>query len=50
MWADLLKVRNLYLQGRKFVIGNGKNILFWKDSWLYDQPIAMLYPNLFKMT
>jgi hypothetical protein len=28
MWADLLKVRNLYLQGRKFVIGNGKNILF----------------------
>jgi hypothetical protein len=28
MWTDLLKVRNLYLQGRKFVIGNGKNILF----------------------
>lgn len=49
MWADLLKVRNLYLQGSKFIVGNGKKILFWKDRWLYDQPIAPIYLDLFKM-
>lgn len=49
MWADLLKVRNLYLQGRKFLIGNGKKILFWQDNWLYDRPIAHIFPDLFKI-
>lgn len=49
MRTDLLKVRNLYLQGRRFIVGNGKKILFWKDSWLYDRPISLLFPDLFKM-
>lgn len=49
MWADLLKVRDIYLQGRKFVVGNGKKILFWKDRWAHDQPFAELFPDLFKM-
>jgi hypothetical protein len=49
MWANLLKIRNLYLQGRKFLVGNGKKILFWKDRWLYDKPLDILFPDLFKM-
>lgn len=49
MWADRLKIRNLYLQGRKITIGNGKKALFWKDSWLYEQPICVLFPELCKM-
>jgi hypothetical protein len=49
MWADLLKIRNLYLPGRKFLVGNGKKILFWKDRWLYDKPLDILFPDLFKM-
>jgi hypothetical protein len=28
---------------------NGKNSLFWLDSWLYDKPLAILYSNLFKL-
>jgi hypothetical protein len=28
IWADLLKVRDIYVQGRKFVIWNGEKILF----------------------
>jgi hypothetical protein len=39
IWADLPKVRDIYIQGRKFIIGNGKKILFWKDRWLFDQPV-----------
>lgn len=30
-------------------VGNGRNILLWKDTWLYDKPICILYPDLFKM-
>lgn len=28
VWADLLKIRNIYLQGRKMIIGNGEKTLF----------------------
>lgn len=48
MWADLLKIKHLYLQGRKFLVGNGEKILFWKDRWL-TQPLETLFPDLFKM-
>ena len=37
------------MQGRKFIIEDGKKILFWKDRWLYDQPLNFLFPDLFKM-
>lgn len=48
IWADLLKVKNVYLQGRKVMVHNGKNTLFWKDAWLYDKPLCVLFPDLFK--
>lgn len=38
MWYDLLKIRHIYLQGRKMKVRNGRNTLFWKDSWIYDKP------------
>ena len=49
MWSDLLKIRNIYLQGRQIEIGDGKNTLFWKDSWLYSKPLCILFPELFKI-
>lgn len=45
IWSDLLKIRNIYLQGRRME----KETLFWKDIWLYDQPLYILYPDLFAM-
>ena len=48
IWADLLKIKNIYLQGRKVLVRNGKNTFFWKDSWLYDKPLCMMFPDLFK--
>lgn len=50
IWADLLKIRDIYLQGRKFKVGNGKTTLFWHDSWLYDKPLKVLFPDLCKMS
>lgn len=49
IWADLLKIRNVYLQGRKNNVKNGQKTLFWQDTWLYDQPLNLLYPDLFNM-
>jgi len=37
VWADLLKVRSLYLQGRKVKIRNGKNNQFWKPLLSVNQ-------------
>jgi len=45
-----MKIRDIYLQGKKFINGDGKKILFWKDRWLYDQPLAQLFPDLFKLS
>jgi hypothetical protein len=40
MWADLLKIKHIYLQGRKMNIKNGKSTSVWKDIWLYDEPLV----------
>jgi hypothetical protein len=48
-WSDLLKIKHIYLQGRKIKVRNGKSALFWQDSWLYDSPLCILFPDLFKL-
>jgi hypothetical protein len=31
VWNSLIKIKELYLAGRKVVIGNGKDTDFWRD-------------------
>lgn len=31
------------------IIRDGKSTLFWKDSWLYDKPLCILFSDLFKI-
>lgn len=49
IWSDLLKVSDVYLQGRKMIIRNGQKTLFWKDKWLYEKSLELLFPDLFAM-
>jgi hypothetical protein len=49
IWADLLKIRNIYLQGRKMVVRDCKRTLLWKDIWLNEKPLYTLYSDLFKI-
>lgn len=40
---------DIYLQGRKMIIKDGKKTLFWVDTWLYEKPLSVLFPDLYKM-
>jgi hypothetical protein len=49
VWVDLIKIKNIYLQGRKKIVKNGKSTLVWKDTWLYSEPLSTTSPDLFKL-
>jgi len=31
------------------IVKNGNKTLAWKDSWLYNEPLCILFPDLFKL-
>lgn len=49
MWHDLVKIKDLYLQGRKVITNNGQLTRFWFDPWVYDQPLKDIAPSLFEI-
>jgi len=49
IWTNLLKVKHVYLRGRKILTKNGKNSLFWEDSWLKEQPLCINHPVLYDL-
>jgi hypothetical protein len=49
VWADLLKVKNIYLQGRRVKVKNGKTTSFWTDSWREEGPLCTKYPILYEL-
>jgi len=49
VWCDLLKVKEIYLMGREVCTKNGNLTRFWKDRWLYQQPLCITDPELFEL-
>jgi hypothetical protein len=49
IWSDLLKVKDIYLQGRSIVVSNGEQTRFWLDPWVYNSPICDIAPMLFEL-
>ncbi|PNT75212.1 hypothetical protein BRADI_1g28723v3 [Brachypodium distachyon] len=49
-WADLLKVRDLYVKGRCVVIGDGKSTDLWGDAWCGQVSFAQQFPRLFSIS
>jgi len=49
VWADLLKIKDIYLRGRSLQTKNGKNTILWTDSWLGDKPLCLTYPVLYDL-
>lgn len=46
-WKDLVRVRDVFREHVKFVVGNGSSIRFWLDWWSGDSPLASSFPILF---
>ena len=49
MWVDLLRIMDVYLQGRQVKVRDGRKTLFRNDAWFYDKALSHLFPDLFKM-
>ena len=45
IWADLLKIKTLTFKDS----GNGKKTRFWKDPWLYEEPLCGKFHTLFQL-
>nr|GEY31493.1 RNA-directed DNA polymerase, eukaryota [Tanacetum cinerariifolium] len=54
IWCSILReIQVLISKGFEFVshckkhVGDGHNIQFWYDSWVFDQPLRVRFPRLF---
>ena len=43
----LENIRKSICSRPRFIIGNGRNVKFWKDLWCEDQTLKDDFPNLF---
>jgi hypothetical protein len=46
-WKSLLDVRNDRARSFKYIIGDGKKVRFWHDTWLGDCPLKISFPHLY---
>lgn len=46
---NLLKVRELYMVGRKIIIGNGVTTDFWNDKWCGDFSLYEKFNELYEI-
>jgi len=37
----------LFKWGAAFVVQNGKEVLFWKDVWLEEVPLKIIFPRIY---
>ena len=44
-----MKTKVAFFSRTKFIVGNGREIRFWEDTWLGDSPLALQYPSLYNI-
>ena len=40
-WKGLMRVKSVFFNRTKFIIGNGTTTCFWEDTWLGETPLAL---------
>ena len=48
-WKGLMRVKSVFFNRTKFVVGNGTSTRFWEDTWLGETPLALQYPSLYNI-
>ena len=46
-WKGIQKIKHLFKWGATFVEQNGKEVLFWKDVWLEEVPLKIIFPRIY---
>lgn len=46
-WKAIMKVKEVYMAGRKIKINHGDLVRIWQDPWLLDIPLKSRFPILF---
>jgi hypothetical protein len=49
LWSDLLHVRDIYLCGRRIVVGNGCRTSFWGDAWCDHSPLKDKFVEIYEI-
>ena len=44
-WKGILGASDIILKGMRWVVGDGKDILFWTHNWFFPHPIFHLIPE-----
>ena len=47
--ASLMKVKRDFLRFGTFIIKDGSQVRFWKDTWLGNSPLRDQYPQLYNI-
>jgi hypothetical protein len=48
-WKGLLAIRGEVSRGMKYILGYGRKIRFWLDTWYGGCGLDLVFPNLFKI-
>jgi len=46
-WKGVMKMRKKLKWGATFKVGNGKNVLFWEDTWVSEVPLKLTFPKVY---
>ena len=44
-----MRVKAVFFNRTKFIVGNGTTTRFWEDTWLGETPLALQYPSLYSI-
>jgi hypothetical protein len=44
-----MEVKDQFVQCDRFKVHDGTEISFWDDNWVGDQPLKLVYPNLYQL-
>jgi len=50
VWNQLLSVKDIYIQGRKMIVGKDNATSLWRDTWVCETPLKDKFPQLFQIS
>ena len=49
LWKSIEKEKGLLKKDCELILGDGKRIRFWEDSWCGWSPLCRVFPKLYKI-